>query len=318
MAVSSTSLLRLARQLFPDNEAERAAFVASITTPRPYQPAVMWMRERPATLPFAVAERPSWLPDFVDVAAPGERPGQHPLHEAGAYYCLDVSSVFAASVIREVPAEPGAVLDVCAAPGGKSLFAWRSLRPRLLVSNEVIGKRIAPLISNLKRCGVHPVMVTNADPGVLSRVCPASADLVIVDAPCSGQSLVAAGQDVPGCFHPATINLNANRQRRILANAASVVAPGGWLAYITCTYAEKENEGNVRWLLRQFPAFAPVPVPALESHRSTLAERPCYRLWPQGGLGTGAFVALLKKDDSGDYGSLGGLRAAWRSYSVSA
>jgi 16S rRNA C967 or C1407 C5-methylase (RsmB/RsmF family) len=227
-----------------------------------------------------------------------------------------VSSVFAASVLKVVPPEPEVVVDACASPGGKSLFAWRCLRPGLLVSNEVISKRTGPLIGNLKRCGAKPAIVTNADPAVLSRVCPASADVTIVDAPCSGQSLVAKGQDVPGCFHPATINLNANRQRRILANAASVVAPGGWLAYITCTYAEKENEGNLRWLLRQFPEFTAVPVPALEEYRSTLAEVPCYRLWPQSGVGAGAFAALLRKEEEGGRGSLRGLRPAWRSFNA--
>ncbi len=313
MTPPSTNLLRLSRQLFADDEAERAAFLAALGTPQPYQPAVLWMQDRPDILPFATAERQAWLPEFVDLAAPGERPGQCALHEQGAYYCLDVSSVFAASVLREIPAGPEVVLDVCASPGGKSLFAWRCLSPRLLVANEVIIKRTAPLISNLKRCHVQPCMVTNADTAVLARVCPASADVVIVDAPCSGQSLIAKGVENAGCFHPANINLNANRQRRILANAAAVVAPDGWLAYITCTYAEKENEANLRWLLRQFPDFSAVPVPALEAHCSRLADEPCYRLWPQGGVGAGAFAALLRRNGDGGRGGLEGLRSAWRS-----
>lgn len=273
----------------------------------------MWLCERPQELPFATVPGPPWLPDFVDLAAPGERPGQHPLHESGAYYCLDISSVFAASVLTAVPAVPEIVFDVCASPGGKSLFAWRCLRPRFLVANEVIGKRTAQLVGNLKRCGVHPAMVTNADTAVLAHVCPGSADIVIVDAPCSGQSLIAKGHENPGCFHPATINLNANRQRRILANAAAIVAPGGSLAYITCTYAEKENEANLRWLLRQFPDFSAVAVPALEPHRSPLAEPPCYRLWPQEGIGAGAFAALLRKNGEGTRGGIEGLRGVWHS-----
>ena len=313
MTPPSTNLLRLSRQLFTDDEVERAAVLAALEKPQPYQPAVLWMQERPDTLPFATAERPDWLPEFVDLSAPGERPGQSEMHEQGAYYCLDVSSVFAASVMREVPLGPEVVLDVCASPGGKSLFARRSLRPHLLVANEVIAKRTAPLISNLKRCRVQPCMVTNADTAVLARVCPASADVVIVDAPCSGQSLIAKGVENDGCFHPANINLNANRQRRILANAAAVVAPDGWLAYITCTYAEKENEGNLRWLLRHFPEFTAMPVPALEAHRSSLTDTPCYRLWPQGGVGAGAFAALLRRNGAGCRGGLDGLRSAWRS-----
>jgi 16S rRNA C967 or C1407 C5-methylase (RsmB/RsmF family) len=313
MLSPSTNLLRLARQLFPDNEPERAAFLHALQNPRPYQTAVLWLQERPAALPFAAAPRPAWLPEFVDLAAPEERPGKHPLHEAGEFYCLDVSSVFAASVLSAVPLEPEVILDVCASPGGKSLFAWRCLRPALLVANEVIGKRTAQLIANLHRCRVHPAIVTNADPAVLRRICPACADVVIVDAPCSGQSLIAKGGENPGCFHPATINLNANRQRRILANAASLVAPGGVLAYITCTYSEKENEGSVSWLLRQFPEFMPVAVPSLDAHRSTLTNTPCYRLWPQRGPGAGAFAALVKKSDAGVRGGLEPLRFVWQS-----
>ena len=313
MSAPSTNLLRLARQLFPDKPAEREAFVDSLRMARPYQTAVLWVRRRPDTLPFAVAPRPDWLPEFVDLAAAGERPGQHPLHEAGACYCLDLSSAFAASVLTAVPRGPNLVIDVCASPGGKSVFAWRCLSPQMLIANEVIGKRTAQLIANMKRCRIHPSMVTSADTAVLSNVSPASADVVIVDAPCSGQSLVAKGIENPGCFHPATINLNANRQRRILANAAALVAPGGWLAYITCTFAEKENEGNLRWLLRRNPEFAAVSVPVLEPYRSALADEPCYRLWPQAGTGAGAFAALLKKARGGERGGLEGLRSVWRS-----
>jgi 16S rRNA C967 or C1407 C5-methylase (RsmB/RsmF family) len=310
--MASTNLLRLARQIVAD-ETERAAFLAALESPLPYQTAVLWLRGRPEVIPFRCAPRAEWLPEFVDIAAPDERPGQHPLHQEGAYYCLDASSVFAASVLGIVPPDAGTVLDVCASPGGKSIFAWRLLRPSLLVSNEVIGKRTGALTGNLQRCQVRPAMVTNADTAVLARICPGSADVVVVDAPCSGQSLLAKGQENPGCCHPATINLNANRQRRILANAAATVAPGGWLAYLTCTYAEKENEGNVRWFLRQFPAFAPISVPALEAHRSRLTDVPCYRLWPQEGIGAGAFAALLRRDESGVRGGMDGLRSIWQS-----
>ena len=129
----------------------------------------------------------------------------------------------------------------------------------------------------------------------MARVAPASADVVIVDAPCSGQSLVARGRDAPGCFHPATINLNANRQRRILANAATCVAREGSLLYITCTYSEKENERNLEWFLNHFADFAAVPVPALSRHQSHLSSHPCYRLWPQETWGAGGFVARLER-----------------------
>ncbi len=293
---------KTARQLFPERETEQAAWCQALLTPRPYAPALIWRQPRPAPVPFALAERPAWLPAVVDVVQPDQRPGQHALHEAGAYYCLDPSSVFAATVLDGLVDAPGFVVDLCAAPGGKSVAASTLLRPQFLVANEVIGKRTGALVANLERCGVKPAAVVSADVSVLARAWPKAADVVLVDAPCSGQSLLARGIEAPGCFHPATVNLNANRQRRILAHAAEIVAPGGWLAYMTCTFAPKENEGNVAWFLKHQPAFRAVEVARLAPHRSTLSEAPSYRLWPHRDAGAGAFVTLFEREKSGPHG----------------
>jgi 16S rRNA C967 or C1407 C5-methylase (RsmB/RsmF family) len=253
----------------------------------------------------------------VDRVPIEDRPGRHPLHEQGAYYCLDVSSVFSASVLFAVSSAPELVLDVCASPGGKSIFAWRLFQPPRLVANEVIGKRTAALISNLQRCRVRPAAVMSRDSSILADVCPGSADVVIVDAPCSGQSLIARGKPSPGCFHPATINMNANRQRRILACAARVVAPGGYLAYLTCTYAQKENENNAAWLMKQFPQLRPLAVPRLAAFQSHLADFPCYRLWPHQAIGAGAFAIILRDESDGNRRPfpLDALSPVWRSLS---
>jgi 16S rRNA C967 or C1407 C5-methylase (RsmB/RsmF family) len=215
----------------------------------------------------------------------------------------------------ETEPEQDLVIDLCASPGGKSVFAWRLLRPDFLLANEVIKKRTAALISNLERCGIRPAAVITMDSSRLATACPQSAGLVVVDAPCSGQSLIARGKKSPGCFHPATINMNANRQRRILANAVQLVAPGGYLAYITCTYSVKENENNVRWLLGKHPRFQPLEVTELHAFQSHLADIPCYRLWPQGGIGAGGFAAILRnvEDGPGHPCELSSLRIVWRS-----
>lgn len=287
---------KLARQLFPEDEARRQAFTEALERGGAQRHALIWMRERPEPPPFQILPPPPWQPAFVDQLVEGQQAGQHPLHEAGSYYCLDMSSVFAASVMSAIALDsPAVVVDVCAAPGGKSVFAWRLLKPARLVANETIRKRTRPLIENLSRCGVSPAVVTSCDPAVLADACGPCAPVVIVDAPCSGQSLIARGKENAGCFHPATINLNANRQRRILAHSARIVAPGGYLVFITCTYAEKENEGNARWFLRQHGDFSAVPVAAMEAHQSHLAGFPCYRLWPQDGIGAGAFAVLFRR-----------------------
>jgi 16S rRNA C967 or C1407 C5-methylase (RsmB/RsmF family) len=313
----SNQARKLARQLFSESEQGQAAFVQALENGvGSHRHAVLWTRDRPEEPPFHTEPALPWQPGFVDRLAADQRAGQHPLHDAGHYYCLDMSSVFAASIMTVIQERPRVILDVCASPGGKSVFAWAMFRPDRLIANESIRKRTAQLIANLKRCSIQPAAVISYDTARLAEVCAGAADLVIVDAPCSGQSLIAKGRENPGCFHPATINLNANRQRRILANSARTVAAGGHLAYITCTYAEKENEGNARWLMKQQPGLTPVVVPGLGAHQSHLADFPCYRLWPQEGIGAGAFAVLFKnvnQDHQPARDVLHALRTVWSS-----
>ena len=259
------------------------------------------------------AERLSWQPDFVDCVARSERPGAHPLHESGAYYCLDLSSVFCASPLTIVPPGPELNIDMCAAPGGKSISAWRALRPQLLVSNEVIGKRLPALISNLKRCHIAPSIVTCHDTKHFSTVLQAAANLVLVDAPCSGQSLAAKGKDAPSGFHPVTVKRNAQRQRRILATAADAVAGGGHLLYMTCTFSIEENEKIVEWFLAKNSNFESVACPHLEQYRSRITDHHCYRLFPHQHHGAGGFTTLLRRidDSAGDF-SPDSLRICWK------
>jgi 16S rRNA C967 or C1407 C5-methylase (RsmB/RsmF family) len=290
MPAVSNHLRRLASQLFTE-AAEQDRFIAALVAPQEYDRAVLWTKPRPEDLPFSRKAPFSWQPAIVDRAPADERPGLDPLHDQGFYYCLDFSSVFAAQALSVAAAKPGVLIDVCAAPGGKSVFAWRLLHPELLVANEVIGKRTGVLIANLERCGVTPATVISRDSSALAAAWPRAADVVIVDAPCSGQSLLARGKESPGCFHPATINMNSNRQKRILANAAVLVAPGGLLSYMTCTYAEKENEDVLRWFFKRFAHFHPQPVSALAGNESHLTDFPCYRLWPQNGEGAGLHLA---------------------------
>uniref|UniRef100_B8HN56 Fmu (Sun) domain protein n=1 Tax=Cyanothece sp. (strain PCC 7425 / ATCC 29141) TaxID=395961 RepID=B8HN56_CYAP4 len=315
MAQPSNLLLKFSRRLF-DRPEEQEQFIAALQTPPAFHPCILWTRPRPNPLPFAPEPPLDWQPDFVDRLPLGIRPGQDPLHEQGYYYCLDFSSVFAATPLLSLP-PADRVLDLCAAPGGKSIFAWRALQPQLLLSNEVIGKRVGMLIANLKRCGVASVAVFSLDPQVWTAQAEAMAQVVLVDAPCSGQSLLAKGEKVPGCFHPVTINQNANRQKRILANAAQVVAPGGYLLYTTCTFAPEENEQVCEWLGSKFPQFQPMAVPALAAYQSPFSSSPCYRLWPQSGLGAGGFTMLMQNTAEGMAGSLelkGTLVARWSSW----
>jgi len=284
-------------RLFPDDTAWQEAFVGAISTGQSAKPSLFWMGERPANPPFGTKRLTNWQPDWVDtIDEPGSTVGKHPMHIEGSCYLLDFSSIVSASVLMAVPQPVHTVLDLCSAPGGKGIFSYRLFQPELLVCNEVIGKRHGMLTANLNRCKVERSLVTQLDPSKFATLTPEAFDVVVVDAPCSGQSLPAKGDDVPGAFQPSMVSMNMTRQRRILANAVATVKPGGYLAYLTCTYSREENEKNVEWLLRRFPDFSAVEVTHLSKFRSPLLEAPCYRHSPQDGVGVGGFACLLKNN----------------------
>lgn len=289
----SPNLLRLAEKIFEDS-VEREAFIAALRMGKSEIPAVVWTGER-QPVDFVSEERFSWQPEWVDKVKSGSRPGKSPHHEEGVFYSLDMSSVFALVPLLSAGNSLGTILDLCSSPGGKGILAWRHLHPIRILCNEVIGKRTAQLISNLRRCRVSQARVSNFDPTPLSQVSEAMFSAVIVDAPCSGQSLIAKGSESPSCFHPATINLNVKRQRRITAHAVRMLMPGGLMSYTTCTFSREENEGIVEWLLKNFPELTLQRCDPLESYRSRLTDYPVYRLYPHQSAGLGAFSALFRK-----------------------
>ena len=212
MEKPSNLLLKLTRRLFTDTD-EQNKFIDALINPQPFHPCIIWCKEKPKETPFILAESIPWQPNFIERLSLPEKPGKHPLHEQGYFYCLDFSSVFAASTLLAINQPIKYIVDMCASPGGKGIFAWRLLQPDLLICNEVIGKRLGMLISNLKRCHIQPSLVINQDSSIFAQEIPLSSNLVIIDAPCTGQSLLAKGIKAPGCFHPSSINKSANRQK---------------------------------------------------------------------------------------------------------
>ncbi|HEY9621463.1 MAG TPA: RsmB/NOP family class I SAM-dependent RNA methyltransferase [Crinalium sp.] len=300
----SKLLIKFSQRLFKDS-SDQEKFIDALIHPQPFNPCILWCKPQPSEIPFQREPALPWQPEFVDRLAIAEKPGQHSLHQQGFYYCLDFSSVFAASILLTIQTPIQLVVDVCASPGGKSLFMWRSLRPQCLMSNEVIGKRMGALVSNLKRCAksddpdskLSTKIAFSLDSKILAQELAKIADLVLVDAPCTGQSLLAKGDKSPGCFHPVNINKNANRQKRIIANSAQVVSPQGYLAYMTCAYSLEENEQVMDWFLERFPAFQPISVSHLQDYQSNFSDLPCYRIFPQGRLGAGAFTVLFQNTE---------------------
>ena len=293
----SKNMERVARGVFED-QGEQEAFCESLLRGDTTSSAIAWLTERPTNLNVAVVaeQRPEWLAPWIDLATPNTNPGKSEEHDSGMIYCLDLSSAFALTPIVMLNDLKGVLLDMCASPGGKGIVSWRSLSPDFVIANEVIGKRTAALISNYERCNITPAVVTSCDSGLLASLIPAVADVVIVDAPCSGQSLLVKGMSAPGAFHRATIAMNERRQRRILSNSATLVHPGGYLLYATCTFSVEENEKNVEWFCRTFPEFSSVSVSALDTFRSKVTSEYSYRLFPHDGFGAGAFCCLFKRD----------------------
>jgi 16S rRNA C967 or C1407 C5-methylase (RsmB/RsmF family) len=283
-------------QALSDDPVWREGFLTMLESGDRGLTAVAWMAAgNPGGLYEPDLRRPAWLPDWIDVAAKESRLGSLPEHDMGAFYLLDLSSTFALAPLGDIDIQGGLLLDVCAAPGGKGIVARRYCKPDVQIGNEVIRKRTAQLIANYKRCRIDPALVTSVDPKLLARLLESRARLVIVDAPCSGQSLVLKGLAAPGAFHPATIAMNERRQRRILAESSKTVEPGGYLLYATCTFSPEENERNVEWFSKNFPEFSAREVPCLQRYRSQLSDQPSYRLFPQACLGAGAFCCLFQR-----------------------
>ncbi|PAW64935.1 MAG: hypothetical protein B9S36_01265 [Verrucomicrobiia bacterium Tous-C2TDCM] len=301
MAEATNLMKKAAAALFPESGEEQASFLRALLAPGPRGNAIVWtVKPRHGeieTLPRK--ELPPWLPDFIEVVAPGVKVGLSEAYRTGDVYPLDFSSVLTGSALlaaRDSLPNEARVLDLCAAPGGKSILASTWLQPGLILANEVEGRRLGPLRHNLSRCRIAAAHTQRLDPEEIARLAPGAFDLCLVDAPCSGQSLLAKGIENLGCFHPSTVKGNARRQARILASATTTVAPGGFLLYTTCTFSLRENEGAIEKLLDSHPDFAPVEVPHLASLRSALATFPAYRVYPHRSPGAGGFAALLRRD----------------------
>ncbi|MBX9769157.1 MAG: RsmB/NOP family class I SAM-dependent RNA methyltransferase, partial [Bdellovibrionales bacterium] len=291
-------------RLFED-PADREQFLLCLEKRSSQDPAIVWTQGDEASLSnaekeFSPVTPRAGQPPFVWKLKEDARPGKSIWNQKGQIYCLDFSSVlemFPLNVVKKIADEEKwsdlRVVDVCAAPGGKSILAACWLKPNSQTSNEVDGSRAFTLKKNLERAGLSTIAVVQKSVEELAQ--DRTAEVVIVDAPCSGQSLIARGEKNLGAFHPASINGNANRQRRILAEASRMVTDKGFLIYSTCTYAFEENEKVIRWFLSKFPRFKTVEVPDLRSQRSELyPEVYCYRFFPHRGDGAGGFTTLLQ------------------------
>ncbi|MBR5520664.1 MAG: RsmB/NOP family class I SAM-dependent RNA methyltransferase [Oscillospiraceae bacterium] len=230
------------------------------------------------------------------------RPGRHQYHHAGVYYIQEASAM---APVASADIQPGdKVLDLCAAPGGKSTqAACRLGGTGLLVSNEIVPSRAKILSGNMERMGVKNAIVLNENPANLEKHFPAFFDKIIVDAPCSGEGMFRKDDTAIKEWSEQQVDVCANRQSLILESAHKMLAPGGKIVYSTCTFAPEENEMMVAQFISNHPEYRIVkPV----VHKYFSPGRPQWadgtpdladtmRLFPHLLKGEGHYVAVLEK-----------------------
>ncbi|RGY98711.1 RsmF rRNA methyltransferase first C-terminal domain-containing protein [Clostridium sp. AM58-1XD] len=238
-----------------------------------------------------------------------KRPGRHPYHAAGLYYIQEPSAMAVVTLLNPQPGEK--ILDLCAAPGGKTTQIASRLRGTgFLLSNEIHPARAKILSQNVERMGIGNAVVTNEDSARLAAFFPGFFDRIAVDAPCSGEGMFRKDEEACEEWSPENVNICAARQQEILHNAALMLKAGGTLVYSTCTFSPEEDEQAAELFLDSHPDFA------IEDCSTFLEESGVYglscgrpewglnqredlkntfRIWPHRTRGEGHYLAVFKK-----------------------
>jgi 16S rRNA C967 or C1407 C5-methylase (RsmB/RsmF family)/NOL1/NOP2/fmu family ribosome biogenesis protein len=229
-----------------------------------------------------------------------------PSFHGGAYYVQEASSMFIDHIIKQLYSEdnkPAHVLDLCAAPGGKSTLLAAAFPDSFIVSNEVIKTRVTVLAENISKWGSSNVIVTNNDPKDFQRL-PGYFNLMVVDAPCSGSGLFRKDADAIDEWSEANVQLCSMRQKRILADAIGGLQDRGYLIYSTCSYSQEEDEDVCDWIVDELK-LTPVNIPinpswGIVETSSFKHNVPGYRFYPDKVKGEGFFVACFKQTNPVD------------------
>lgn len=224
-----------------------------------------------------------------------EKRGRHALHHAGAFYIQEPSAMFTVNSYKFRGDEK--VLDMCAAPGGKTIQIATRIPNGVLVSNEFNKSRSSILYSNVERMGLTNVIITNESSENLAKAYEDTFDVCLVDAPCSGEGMFRRGEEVVKEWNVNLPKMCAERQLEILDNADKVLKQGGILIYSTCTYSLEENEGVVKEFCNNY-CYEILNIEAPFSRGIGLEQ--AVRLYPHVVKGEGQFVAVLRKTKEND------------------
>ena len=243
---------------------------------------------------FSDCERVSWCPDGFYVND-GKISGNHPYHAAGVIYFQEPSAM---CVAEGLPLCDGAkILDLCAAPGGKTTHIGARMKNKgLLVANEIISKRAAILSENVERMGLTNTIITNETPSRLAEKFEGYFDGIIVDAPCSGEGMF---RKEPQAVDEWSVNHTlscAVRQKNILDDAYKMLKCGGYIMYSTCTFSYDENEAVVKYMTEKYNMEL-CPVAGLDMLSGGIGDgmQNCRRVFPHKSKGEGHFTALLRR-----------------------
>ena len=221
-----------------------------------------------------------------------DKPGKHPYHEAGVYYIQEPSAMAPVHFLEPKAGET--ILDLCAAPGGKSTqIGCRMMGKGLLITNEIHPQRAKILSENIERMGIPNAIVLNETPARLSERFGCFFDKILVDAPCSGEGMFRKNEEAQAEWSTENVRLCADRQDEILDCAADMLKPGGRIVFSTCTFSEEENEGSIKRFLERHIDFSVLDVPIFEGMEKNEFG---IRLWPHKIKGEGHFLSVLQKN----------------------
>jgi 16S rRNA C967 or C1407 C5-methylase (RsmB/RsmF family)/NOL1/NOP2/fmu family ribosome biogenesis protein len=276
------------------NEFE--AFAASLQEPAPVS-----IRVNPRKNHLSPADEPVAWSSYGRYLQARPQFTLDPLFHAGSYYVQEASSMFLEQALKQSVnlTQPLNVLDLCASPGGKSTHLLSLLnRESLLVSNDVIRSRAAILSENIQKWGYPNAIVTSNDPADFKSLY-GFFDVMVIDAPCSGEGLFRKDPEAIQEWSPENIQLCAGRQKRIISDTWDTLRENGILIYCTCTYNETENEDNLTWLRKdhgvEFVRLSTDPVWGVEEVNSNGLF--AYRFFPHRAKGEGFFLSVMRKTD---------------------
>lgn len=231
------------------------------------------------------------------------QPGKHPYHEAGVYYIQEASAMAPVHYLDPKPGEK--ILDLCAAPGGKTTQIAAAMHGKgILISNEIHPARAKILSENVERMGIRNALVVNETPDRLAERFAEYFDRILVDAPCSGEGMFRKNDEACDEWSPQNVERCAERQAQILDAAAGMLKPGGRLVYSTCTFSPEENEGSISGFIERNPEFSIEQAELINKMapgRKEWTDNPAegientIRLWPHKINGEGHYLAVLKK-----------------------